>query len=473
MHLSDVEFKRLFSFSPYKDMKIPLSEMSFSKDLVNDTRGDLYPLIFKDEKCKESVLDNQYHVSGRVGRMFCQFFPYGSYSATIDIAAGEAGFLFKLPSCEASVTLSRKSVIFKSTGNEESVALPSYARETVAFTVSCRPSAFDVYLSHNGGVELLHSFKCPEFSDSNLHSVFSEGYVALYVNGECTVKNVGSFIDNGVSLADMRTVRYENGEVMVENGRIYFTASVRLEEGTYQGVFSWLPGTMDIKMTGAVFYDAGDGRWCSDVAASLLYHREWDKWLLWVCSFSHGHILAHAEFEGDIRFGVNVVDVELMKLTDDNTNAELFLGFSGDEDPDFFYSREEKKWYMSVCRLQPGTKKYRYVFFKSDSPFENYECIGMGNEGEETGGSFVHLNGERYFVCGNSFKAVSDYRIYDAHGMKKASFNFPDGGFRGWGTVIPLKMGTRTRLFWLTFDRHRGSSYNWSYGNVYCFEGYM
>ena len=28
----------------------------------------------------------------------------------------------------------------------------------------------------------------------------------------------------------------------------------------------------------------------------------------------------------------------------------------------------------------------------------------------------------------------------------------------------------RTRYFWLTFDRHKGSDYNWSYGNLYCFE---
>ena len=56
--------------------------------------------------------------------------------------------------------------------------------------------------------------------------------------------------------------------------------------------------------------------------------------------------------------------------------------------------------------------------------------------------------------------------------MTEAKFNFPDGGFRGWGTVIPVKQGTRTRYYWLTFDRHRGSDYNWSYGNLYCFEGY-
>jgi hypothetical protein len=54
--------------------------------------------------------------------------------------------------------------------------------------------------------------------------------------------------------------------------------------------------------------------------------------------------------------------------------------------------------------------------------------------------------------------------------MKNAAFRYPDGGFRGWGCVIPVTLGSRTRYFWLTFDRHNGSAYNWSYGNIYCFE---
>ena len=33
-----------------------------------------------------------------------------------------------------------------------------------------------------------------------------------------------------------------------------------------------------------------------------------------------------------------------------------------------------------------------------------------------------------------------------------------------------LPCGTRRRYTWITFDRHRGSDYPWSYGNLYCFE---
>ena len=40
----------------------------------------------------------------------------------------------------------------------------------------------------------------------------------------------------------------------------------------------------------------------------------------------------------------------------------------------------------------------------------------------------------------------------------------------GMGCVFPGALGSRKRYFWLTFDRHNGSDYNWSYGNIHVFE---
>ena len=125
---------------------------------------------------------------------------------------------------------------------------------------------------------------------------------------------------------------------------------------------------------------------------------------------------------------------------------------------------------MAICRRDPETLRYRYFFFRSVEPFSGYTFLGKGLPGSETGGSFVRIGQQRYFVCGNSFEMHSDYRIYDENGMRNAKFDHPDGGFRGWGTLMPLKLGTRVRYFWLTFDRQLGSDFNWSYGNLYCFE---
>ena len=473
MDLLNTEFKRKFALSMYKNLKIKLAEMSFHKDFVNDTRGDLYPVLHRSEDCREEVKNERYFVrKGAVKRLVCDLFPYASYELSARVECGTAGLCFILPNAEATVSFCGNKVKYLCGENRAEHSIPEEIGDTVTLTVSCRPGAFDVYYKCNDAMQYLCTFDEESFKGSNLEECFTNSKVALLASGTAEIKDVCACIDNGISIADMRPVRYENGDIIVEQGKIYFSASIRMQAGAYQGIFSWVPGTCGFELAGALFYDAGDGRWCGDVAASILYHRAEKKWYLWVCSFSHGHILGHAVFAGDPRFGVNVVDIELMQKAPNGAEMSAFLGFAGDEDPDFFYDEAGKRWLMAICRLDPETKSYRYVFFESEKPFEGYRFIGAGNKGAETGGSFVKINGEIFFICGNDFHAVSDYRIYHKGGMTNARFDYPDGGFRGWGTLMPIKMGSRTRYFWMTFDRHKGSDYNWSYGNLYCFEGF-
>ena len=227
--------------------------------------------------------------------------------------------------------------------------------------------------------------------------------------------------------------------------------------------------TSDINLVGAIFFDSGDRVWRNYLASSIIFNRKTNEWYLWTSSFENGHILCNARFEGDPRFGINVIDTKFME-TAENSGFTDFLGVQGDEDPDLYYDDEAGKWRLAICRPEPQNRKYRYMFFESDDPFVGFKCIGHAKDGEETGGSFVKIEGERVFICGNSFSDRADYRIYTKDALLRAKFDYDDGGFRGWGSVIPVKMGSRTRYFWLTFDRHNGSTYNWSYGNLYCFE---
>jgi len=471
--LENVEFKRKFSLNLYKNLKIRLGEMSFAKDFVTDKRGDLYPVLDRSDDLEERVDKNVYTVSrGEVKRFVCRFFPYATFSMSADMSkGGSVGFGFDLPDTSATLCVGQGELRYVCGNNTRSCVLPEQAEDRLELIVSCRPGAFDIYFECNGKAEHFISIAEPSFEDSNLYTLFSEGRASLCACGGVSVSRVSAYIDSGISLADIRSVRYENGDVMVENGRIYLTASVRLQEKMHQGVFSWVPGTAEIDMCGALFYDSGDGRWCGDVAASVIYHRAEKRWYLWVCSFNHDHVLGHACFEGDPRFGVNVVDIELMRKAEKGDTYRDLVGFSGDEDPDMIYDEERGRWLMAVCRLDPESRRYRYVFFESQEPFDGYRYIGRGYEGAETGGSFVRVKGKLHFVCGNDFDLTSNYRIYSEDGMVNAKFDLPDGGFRGWGTLLPVKCIGRTRYFWLTFDRHNGSDYNWSYGNIYCFEG--
>lgn len=469
MSIKDIRFQRVFSKSMYKTLKLPLSEMTFTKDFVNDKRGDLYPVITKDSVCAEQIDNNRYRVqNGTVERMFTRFFPYATYQISFSLLGGECGFVFHLADQKAQLLCNQNSLLFFDGEHEQKTELKeSLSCRTII--VSCRPGAFDVYDIKNEKPDYLCTFKSSVFARSNEKKLFDNGYVSLLVSGSVVINNVCSYIDCGISQGDIRPIRYENGDVIVENGMVFLTLSVRMQEETFQGIVSWTPSTSKFELVGALFYDSGDGKWCGDVAASILFNRKTNEWNLWVCSFAHHHILGHAAFSGDPRFGVNVIDIKLMDNAENNDITQ-FLGFEGDEDPDFYYNEQEDKWYMAICRLDHSIKAYRYMFFRSDNPFDNYKFIGQGLDGAETGGSFVTIEGEKVFACGNDFEKRANYRIYTKDGMHEANFDFDDGGFRGWGTIIPVTMGSRKRYFWLTFDRHNGSSYNWSYGNIYCFE---
>lgn len=467
------QFKRVFSRTLRKDQMILTGKMDFAKDFITDTRGDLYPVISASDDCCETIKENSWQISAsETERMFCRFLPFITCEMTADVSEhGSAGFGFHIAGNVYRITKNASAVLFNAPdGEEQQLALPDGICNR-SWLVSCRPGAFDIYLRQNGKAELLGTFDCESAKNTRSYEIFSESFVTVSGKNGVVIKEVSAGIDNGISTADIRPIRYEDGTPIMENGRIFFTVSIRLEAGGHQGIYSWVPGTADFTYIGALFYDAGDGIWANDVAASILYHREEKKWLLWVCSFYHDHILGHGTFEGDPRYGVNVVDITLMpQMTEGNSDTE-FLGKSGDEDPDFVYDAASGKWLMAICRLAPETKSYSYYFYESDSPFEGFRFIWRGEDGAETGGSFVTINGERCFICGNAFDKRSDYRIYRKdRSMETPDFNFPDGGFRGWGTIVPVKQGSRTRYYWVTFDRHNGSGHNWSYGNLYCFE---
>jgi len=459
-------FKRQFSMSMYKNKQLLLNKMTFSKDFVKDTRGDLYPVLNRSKNCLEDIIHNTYVVSdGYCERFLGSFFPFATYE--ICFKGENAGFGFYIADTHVKITCNNESVSVISDGENKQIPLEK-AYDKPCMIISCRPGAFDIYFKVNDCAEFFATFECDKISDSNNFKKFSDGYVSVICEN-ATAEYVKSYIDCGISQADMRPIRYENGDVMLCDGKIYLTMSVRMQKHMFQGVFSWIPTTAEFELTGAVFFDAGDDRWCGDVASSVLFNRKTNTWYLWVASFNHGHVLAHAEFDGDIRFGVNVVDITLMQSKENSDTCD-FSAKAHDEDPDFYYDENKNKWYMAICRKDPSINSYRYFFFESDKPFEGYTYIGQGNDGAETGGSFITVNNEKVFMCGNDFKATSDYRIYTKNKMHNAKFNFRDGGFRGWGTLIPVKLGSRTRYFLLTFDRHNGSDFNWSYGNIYCFE---
>ena len=98
MKLSERTFHRLFSINLYKNRRLMLGEMSFSKDFTRETRGDPYPVLSRAEGVRETVEDARYLVEseeGGVARLLGGHFPFASYEARILALRGRTGFVFR------------------------------------------------------------------------------------------------------------------------------------------------------------------------------------------------------------------------------------------------------------------------------------------------------------------------------------------------------------------------------------------
>ena len=482
MKLSERTFHRLFSINLYKNRRLMLGEMSFSKDFTRETRGDPYPVLSRAEGVRETVEDARYLVEseeGGVARLLGGHFPFASYEARILALRGRTGFVFRAEGREAAVLLEADgegvlSLVVREEGREEITPLPARFRSGMSFLVSTRGDRADIYLSEGEKPRFCVTVALRALKDILCEKIFRSSFAAFSAEGRAETDRVSFFLDSGISQADIRPVKYEDGTPFLRDGKIYLTLSVRLEEGSYQGVFSWVPGTAEFKMTGALFFAAGDGTISGDVASSLHYDRRRNEWILWMCSFSHGHVLGRTCTEGELLRGVHIVDVRLMEPMKEDSPDEAFLGREGDEDPDLIWSEERGKWILSICRLTGPERRYRYYFFASDDPLDGFSCFARTGSGEDTGGSLVDDGGTLKLVCGSRFDARAEDRVYDPArpgDCELLRFDYDDGGFRGWGSLVALKSGTRVCLYHLTFDRAKGSGYNWSYGNLYCFEG--
>ena len=357
----ELYFHRLFSINPYRSLRMKLCEMSFCKDWPHTDRGEPYPIVREvgaapGEKVEGGRIAFSADEPGERARLIGRFFPYASSEVCVDALDGEGarvGLEFAVRSGRGSPYTAEDApglcVFVERAGAEVCVCHEEFVggrslgvvrHGTRAFTpggvlfVSAHGAFFDVSL----GREFVCTIQAEGFSDICRRSAFMNAGVSLYValpaGGRAAVSRAESFLDGGLSHADMKPVRYEDGTPILENGRLFLTLSSRLQAGAYQYVVSWNPSTCELRPEGAIFFDYGDGRWCADVAISLIYHRERREWLFWATAFSHGHILCHGTSAGDPRFGITALDAALMeaqKPGSDVSNGGLPIQTSGAE----------------------------------------------------------------------------------------------------------------------------------------------
>ncbi len=337
-------------------------------------------------------------------------------------------------------------------------------------------SGFTLYL-HNGGIpQVIGQSDFNHYIDLRnkryLHAFQSHLYVALQ-KGAVSINMVEAAITTGVGLADIRAITYENGDPLLDQGRLWYTMSIRGRALPHhvQGVFSMNPTVFDLKLEGIIVFDRGDDLLRNEIASHIFYDRDQQTWRGLTTGFSayafpdkEKKQLLAVESKRDPRFGFSVM------------KASPF-GIVGDiEDPHILWDEDVNKWRILTCENHEG---YKAVVLESVDWNKNYQRIAGPTEHNSTGTSIQKIGDTRYCFSGSSEREIFIYTYPDLHEVGTLRMDLPPWnesvGTRVWPNVVQLPDGYPFKYVALMMDRYNYPGLqgpNWSYGALYLYHGY-
>ena len=302
---------------------------------------------------------------------------------------------------------------------------------------------------------------------------FQSHLFLLLKQGLVKIKKAEMALTTGIGLADIRAITYENGDPMLDKGRLWYTMSIRGRALPHhiQGVFSMNPSVFDVKLEGIIVFDRNDNLLRNEVASHLFYDRDNDVWRGLTTGFSayanpdkEKKQLLAIESKRDPRFGFSIM------------NAVPF-GMVGDiEDPHILFDSVANKWRMLTCENQNG---YKAVVLESDYWNKGYEKIAGPVSHNSTGTSIQKVGDKLFCFSGSSDRQIYIYTYPDLDEVGSLKMDMPPwnetSGTRVWPNVVQLPEGYPFRYVALMMDRFNYPGMkgpNWTYGALYLYHGH-
>lgn len=336
-------------------------------------------------------------------------------------------------------------------------------------------SGLTLYLQNEGLPTVLAQMDFAEHTDLREIEKIRKFQTSLYAQqhkGTIAIKSVDIQLNAGMGLADIRTLTYETGEPIMDQGRLWFSMSVRGRALPHhlQGIFSMDPSLFDIKFEGIVVFDRGDGLWRNEVASHIFFDRRDSIWRGITTGFSayanknEKKQLLAVESKQDPRFGFSIMKAKPM-------------GQVGDiEDPHIIFDKDANKWRILTCENSDG---YKAIILESDVWAKGYKKIAGPVQHNSTGTSIQRINGKLYCFSGSSEKEVFIYSYPDLKELGHLNMDLPPwdetSNSRVWPNVIELPEGYPTKYIALMMDRFNYPGLkgpNWTYGALYLYHGY-
>ncbi|WP_020529286.1 hypothetical protein [Flexithrix dorotheae] len=337
-------------------------------------------------------------------------------------------------------------------------------------------SGLTLYLQDKGVPRVIGQSDFNTYIDLRQKKYINSFQSHLYIGldgGKVKVKKVESVLSTGMGLADIRAITYENGDPMLDQGRLWYTMSIRGRALPHhiQGVFSMNPGVFDLKLEGIIVFDRDDGLLRNEIASHIFYDRKQEIWRGLTTGFSayanpekEKKQLLAIESKRDPRFGFSIMQA-------------VPFGMVGDiEDPHILYDSTAQKWRMLTCENNGG---YKAIVLESDFWNKGYERIAGPVKHNSTGTSIQKIGDKLYCFSGSSERKILIYSYPDLQEKGHLKMDLPPwdetSGTRVWPNVVQLPDGYPFRYVALMMDRLNFPGLkgpHWTYGALYLYHGH-
>ncbi len=458
----------------------------------------MYPVsYYSDTHARVTVHKGQLLVSSdtttHTAVWFGGFNPFATYTLVVDSTegAGAVGFEFadaaNTERFAVVVTYSGQHIVdvelgIKKAGTgvtSESIAtnIPAGTKLQGKIILQLLGSGLTVYTQHDG---LPQPIAQADFSqqldlrEKRYLQRFQSRVSVQLERGVVGIKEATAALTSGMGLADIRAMTYEDGSPLLDQGRLWYTMTIRGRALPHhvQGVFSMDPTAFDLRFEGVIVFDRADGILRNEVASHIFYDRRDQVWRGTTTGFSayanpreQKQLLA-VESTKDPRFGFSVM------------RAEPF-GVVGDiEDPHILYDAAAAKWRILTCEnINDG---YKAVLLESTSWNSGYRRIAGPVAHNSTGTSIQRIGGVPYCFSGSSEREIFIYSYPDLTVVGTLKMDLPpwddESGTRVWPNVVELPEGYPFRYVALMMDRFNYPGLvgpNWTYGALYLYHGYV
>ncbi|MEX0324000.1 MAG: hypothetical protein AB3N63_17715 [Puniceicoccaceae bacterium] len=287
------------------------------------------------------------------------------------------------------------------------------------------------------------------------------------------ISEVRSALTTGAGQADICAITYEDGAPLLDQGRLWFTMSVRGRRLPHplQGVFSLNPSVFDIRFEGIIVFDRDDGLLRNEIASHIFYDREAGEWRGLTVGFSASgdpvknipKQLWAVSSARDPRFGFSIMKARSVTMP------------GATEDPHIIYDSEVRKWRVLVC--SEGKVGFPAALYESDNWNGPFRKIAGPAEVNGTGCLLQKFGDKFYALFGSADRKFYVYSYPDLKPLGALNISRPpwdnESNTRCWPNVIPLPDGYPAPYIALTMDRANYPGLNgWTYGALYLYHGH-